>query len=360
MGVFSIFTWWKARNYDAKMAARAKGMVRVGAYASVLVAASLAISVNSAKATVGERAVMLGRDIAPFASMLQDTNKMRVNGEALWVSKGVSSESVSQVLDKYEEGCRQGGGSVFQEAYNEAKGNPTSAEPKAKPTKQSKLDVKKLGVFREEDDKDGTVLCIVRGNNTPASPFDALSAFTDTEDLGKLGRLRYAYAHKGANGKVDVLTIWTEDTFKFSALFPSEKTGDVGGRDPVLTSRPPESHRLLSIELVGTPYSAHVYRTLQSAEAVTKHYDDELHERGWMGVGAVIDGAQGIGYTKDGLQVVLHIEREDDGYTSVGIAELGMGQGDELTHIMPSVNGVKATTPQPRPGTVLGGNGGTP
>lgn len=364
MSAFSILMWWKTRNFDPKMAARAKGMVRVGAYASVLVGAMLAISVNSAKANVAERAVGLGRDLQPFASMLQDTNKLRLNGEALWVSKGVTSESLTQVLDRYEEGCRAGGGSVFEEAYKEAKGDaPASAAPPSKPSKPSAgkssvFDVKKLGVFREEDDKDGTVMCIVRGPNTPASPLDALQAFTDSEDLGKLGRLRYAYAHKDSSGKVDVLTIWTDDTFKFSSIFPSEKTGDTGGRDPVLTSRPPDSHRLLSIELVGTAYSAHVYRTSTSVLEVTKHYDDEFHERGWMGVGALIDGAQGIGYTKDGLQVVLHIEREEDGYTSVGIAELGVGSSDELSRVLPVVNGVKVTAPEPRPGS--NGNGGTP
>lgn len=359
MSAFSILMWWKARNYNAKMGERMKGMARVSAYGSVLVAGAMLLSVHSAKAKVGERAIGLGRDLEPFAAMLQDTNKMRVNGEPLWISKGVTSESLTQVLDRYEEGCRQGGGSVFEEAYKEAKGDAPNASPApktTKPTRASSFDIKKLGVFREEDDKDGTVMCIVRGPNTPANPLDALSAFTDSEDLGKLGRLRYAYAHKDKSGKVDVLTIWTEDTFKFSSIFPSEKTGDTGGRDPVLTSRPPESHRVLSVELVGTAYAAHVYRTLVPAETVTKHYDDEFHERGWMGVGAVIDGAQGIGYTKDGLQVVLHIEREEDGFTSVGIAELGVGQSDELTRVLPTIDGVKATTPLPRAPNA----GGTP
>ena len=174
-----------------------------------------------------------------------------------------------------------------------------------------------------------------------------------------LPTLRYAYAHKGSSGKVDVLTIWTDDTFKFSSIFPNEKTGDTGGRDPLLTSRPPDSHRLLSIELVGTAYAAHVYRTSTSVSDVTKHYDDEFHERGWMGVGALIDGAQGIGYTKDGLQVVLHVEREDDGFTSVGIAELGVANSDELTRVLPVVNGVKVTPPEPRPGS-QNGSGATP
>ena len=364
MGTFSSLVG-SARKYNAKMGERMKGMARVTAYGSVLIAATMLLSVHSAKAKVGERALGLGRDLEPFAAMLQDTNKMRVNGEPLWISKGVTSESLTQVLDRYEEGCRRGGGSVFEEAYKEAKAGTEGANaPKAPkpPAHLSSFDAKKFGVFREEDAVDGTVMCIVRGPDTPARPLDALEAFTDTEDLGKLGRLRYAYAHKDKSGKVDVLTIWTEDTFKFSSIFPSEKTGDTGGRDPMLTSRPPESHRLLSIELVGTPYAAHVYRTLTPAEAVTKHYDDEFHERGWMGVGAVIDGAQGIGYTKDGLQVVLHIEREEDGYTSVGIAELGVGQADELSRVLPTVNGVKAAIPTPRnadPNNAQNG-GGTP
>lgn len=84
-----------------------------------------------------------------------------------------------------------------------------------------------MGTQRAGDDDEGVVLCLVSSESSGRELASALEAFTRTQDLGALGKMRYAYAKKTASG-THVLAAWTDEHFalgKPRGRGPSRRAG---------------------------------------------------------------------------------------------------------------------------------------
>jgi hypothetical protein len=307
----------RMRGYDTKRHKRVMGLVRVTLYALV-VSLGLGIwSFRSAKAEIGRSSLVLGRDLAQVADLLADPKVISMNGQPVRAATVVVPASTKEVLDRFEAHCKEAPGALgdawTQVAKLEAANHGSPFDALAKSAVSP-------GVVRHEARGEGVVMCLTKGTHTPGTIGEAMSLFRETHDLGTLGKLRYAYA-RPAGEKTLVLTVWTEDSFRLDALFPS--SGDAPGTDPPELERPPGSTRILSVSMANTPFGVFVYRSMETPGRVVEHYDARMKEKGWIVI--VPPGAKSAsdhGYMKDGVVFTLAAGRDDDGGTLVSIGEM--------------------------------------
>ncbi len=298
-----------------------KGAVRVLVYGTVVAAGLFAYSYRSAKADIGKSSIQVGRDLAQVADLLQETAQIRLNGQPVFVASAVTQEPVGRVLDRFDEHCAASPGALGDAWKSLSKAGKT-LDPKTDPRASAFITA---GIVRHETKREGVVLCLVKGTETRPTFTEAARAFTKTHDLGALGKLRYAYAQVTPQGNTLVLTVWTEDRFDLSAVFPAE--GEAPGRDPEGIPRPPDSKRLMSIDVAGTPFGTFVYRSTEEPAKLVSFYDGELGKQGWTildpdaATGAAQTG-RGHGYMKDGAQLMVAVGKDDSGSTILSIGEL--------------------------------------
>jgi len=161
---------------------------------------------------------------------------------------------------------------------------------------------------------------LTRGANTPATFAEAATAFQQTYDLGALGKLRYVYARPDGD-KTRVLTLWTEDSFRFDRLFPA--SGDAPGSDPEVLGAPPGAVRLLSIRIANTPFAVFVYQSTRAPDSIVKHYDDRMASKDWTLLtppGGPEAGRRG--YVKNGVVFTASAIRDEEGTSLVSIGEM--------------------------------------
>jgi hypothetical protein len=175
-----------------------------------------------------------------------------------------------------------------------------------------------LGVFRREERGEGSLLCFVDGKSTPKSFLDAMKLWSQSGDLGALGKARYVYVTKSSDGTRRVLTLWTDDSFKMTELVP-DNGREPAGADPVGVPRPENATRVLSAVLEGTPFGVYVYRTSDSPEKVTGAYDKILYEQGWVVFSPDVEGGSAKGFFKDGVVVTLGAIHDESGQTMVSV-----------------------------------------
>ena len=302
---------------------RVKGTLRVLAYGTVVSAGLFAYSYRSAKADIGKSSMQVGRDLAQMADLLQETNEVRLNGQPVWVASAVTQEPLDKVLDRFDTHCAASPGAMgdaWKQLSSIGKGPGKDAEKLG-----AKAGLASAGIIRHETRKEGVVLCLVKGSESRATLKEAAHAFTETHDLGVLGKLRYAYAQVTPQGNTMVITVWTEDRFNLGALFPAQ--GEAPGKDPEGISRPPDSRRLMSVDVAGTPFGTFVYRSKQEPAALVAAYDAEMNAKGWLTIDP--DSATGApqmkmghAYMKDGAQFVVSAGKDDSGSTILSIGEL--------------------------------------
>lgn len=303
---------------------RVKGFLRVFVYAVVVCAGLFFYSYRSAKADIGKSSMQIGRDLAEVADLLEETTEVHLNGEPVWVASAVTREPMHDVLDRFEKHCSSSPGALGGVWKDLAALKTAEANAAKKPdTEASAGPLKSAGVIRQEARREGVVLCLLRGSETQGTLREAAHAFSQTHDLGTFGKLRYAYTTVTEQGNTMVLTVWTEDKFHLGALFPAE--GDAPGKDPEGIPRPPDSRRLMSIDIAKSPFGTHVYRSTQSPEQLLKYYDAQMDEKGWIVIDPTPnDGTPGRGrsYMKDGVQYVVASGKDDSGSTILSIGEM--------------------------------------
>jgi len=291
---------------------RLRGFLRVGMYVAVVLCASSLFAAHRAKADVAKSGMALGRELSPLLDEMNgDSHRLDLNGQPLFMNVSFTDLPITQILDKYEEACRAGKADYWKDL-------PASKMPVSKELGS----VLRTGVVRSETNGEGVVLCLVKGNGTPAGFADATRAFAKSRDLGSLGKLRYAYVKPSKSQGSRVLTLWTEDSFNFEQLAPSDDS-EPAGRDPVGLPRLPGSSRLLSAEIAGSPFGMYVYRAKGSPEAAAAYFDKALYDQGWMVFSPDSQGGAVKGFLKDGVVLTVGAVAEGDNtLLSLGTAQV--------------------------------------
>ncbi len=271
---------------------RSLRVLRVVPFAFALVALVVTAKARAARAQAVSAALSMGREMENALPREDGRTVVRLNGERVIVGRLSEEASLHDVLDRLEKGCRDGGG-TFARAWEIA--------GKHRP-----------GIVREERAEEGLVVCIVRGESSAPTMSEALERFSKTHDLGAIGRVHYAYA-RAHGARTEVMTVETGDTFSFDQLAPPEG-GAPGGSESVLPL-PEKTQRILTAEVEASPFSMRVYRSQQSARAVTDFYATKLAALGFVPM------AEGM-YVRGGAQVIVMArEGAEPQETIVALAE---------------------------------------
>ncbi len=308
-----------------------RGLLRAAAYLVALSGVFSLVQIRQARADVGDRTVEIGRQMLTLANATQhDVNKLKLNGQSIFIGSSLAKDSVSEVLDRYNTLCEQ------------SRAQPAE-EWRAIADKSNSEDVKKgaigsAGIVRGGDGEEGAVLCFTKTASSKRSFTEALKTFAATGELGALGGVRYVYAHKSPKGNTVVLTAWTDEQFNVKA-FMGDETKDCQGEDFDGLPRPPASTRIMSGRVEDTPFGVNVYRSKTSPVELAKIYDEKMIKDGWMALDPELESVEpdnkhkpvGRLYEKDGvvLTVASHIE-PDATFTSMGLAGV-TGRLDSMT-----------------------------
>jgi hypothetical protein len=324
-GIGLLLAARKKRSFSPEKSKRRRGLLRLSAYGIGVAAVLGGLSIHSARADAAKAGVSFGRELAPLVDKFDgDVNQIRINGQKLYMSLSYSGEyTTGQILDKYEDHCADNKsalgetwanlGRVGQEALREKEGATGTA-------------LFRTGVLRRQELEEGVVMCFVKGSQSKESITDAVGALVKTKDFGALGKLRYVYVTPAGEGgtRRRVLTVWTEDSFSLEKIMPSDGSEPMG-QDPAGVPRMPGTKRMLSAELVGTPFSMHVYRANGTAQAAADWYDGQMYDRGWLVMSPEIKGGITKGFYKDGVVLNFSATTDDKGqtYVAVGVGANG-------------------------------------
>jgi hypothetical protein len=283
--------------------ARATKLARALFCGAALVSIAGYGSLRVARAEVRERLRGFGAELASWQSARPHSasRRLSVNGLELGLLTLSTSESVSEVLDRFHARCRERAGFAVPEALKSELTSP--------------LD----GTFREESEEEGLIACL--DTERPLA-FEELSerlrAFGKSGDLAAIGELRYAFARREGS-RTTIVALWTEGAAKLFELFP--KSGDAPGRDPRDVPRPPGSRRLLSGIEHGMPYSLTIYQAeTQSKEELRRWYAEVLAEAGWNAFARRTDGPLMV--QKGERTLSIDVGHAKNGQTVVSVAEL--------------------------------------
>jgi len=291
-------------------------MARVLAYLSVLAAVLIFFYARSVRGQIAEKTLALGRDLAGFKDLFRGVHRVRLNGESLYVASSLSDQSMSDILDRFERQCREHSGGLLEQLD----GLPQEARDRM--AKQIPvLWNQRLGTIREERKDEASLACIERREgNGLVDAVKRLRAFAATGDLYEIGKLRYVYARPTEAGKVHVLSTVTEGSFNLYRIIGKDGA-EPAGSDPPGAPRPPGSTRVLSAELDGSMFGAHMFAASQAPEDVLKFYDQELPSRGWSRLAGHGDLAIEI-WQREGVTMIVHaVQLSEGASTKVTFAE---------------------------------------
>lgn len=275
---------------------------------------------KNARAEVGDKMFEVGKNLSQLSDLVDTTHDFSMNGQHVYLSTGITDQSIDAVLDRYEKHCKDGGG-VFSNLFKDAPEH----------TEIDGLDISgnfKMGIVREQKADTGALLCMVKGSESPDNTLEALQKFADTKDFGSLGDARYVHVHRTENGATKVTLLWTEGSVKLNELV-AEGDREPTGRDPDYLPRPLGGKRLMSIDAIGTKYNAFVYQSDETPDAVMTDLKSKMDQQGWVTVGDVADGVLARGFLKDDVTAYVGIQRDaENGKTIVGMSETEPGAGE--------------------------------
>jgi hypothetical protein len=281
------------------------------------------LTVRSARAEVGDKSLQLGRQMMELANTAEnDVSRVNINGQTMFLGNALAKDDVHTVLNRYEKHCRTNAAQSVDSWREIAAADKDT---------QNSNQFFTSGLIRNGNDQEGVVICFVRSEQSKTSAKEAISSFTETGELGALGQLRYVYVKKTRKGNTHVLTAWTTSKFNLKEIMPVEGK-DVPGSDFSEIPRIPDSMRVMSTQVEGTPFGVNVYRTDMGPDQVLKFYDDEMIKRGWFALDAQLknkDNAKAHLYEKDGvvLTVATNVEQ---GKTFAGLGLAGVQATDKF------------------------------
>jgi hypothetical protein len=296
---------------------RLRGLARLGVYTSFVFVGLAAVAARSARSDAGEASLVMGREFANLGGAIQNGQRMRLNGETIYVGSTVVDMPTSEVLDRFEALCRSG-----SQGLDEAMKDPSLGLPEEKRSWLAQLGPEGLGILRNESHGEGTVACVTHGGGGGLRGLgERLATFSQSLDLQHLGKLRYAYTRPTSDKKrSQVITVWTDGSLRLGHLFPAAGI-ESPGADPVSIPRPPDATRMLSAEIDGAPSGIRLYESARAPAEVLKFYDQRLAAEGWSAVAEVPRAAsEARAYSKGGAEVLLFAEAGPR--TTVSLVEL--------------------------------------
>lgn len=273
-----------------------RGLLRVIAYLAVLTAVLMIFTAHRARAEFSNQTLELGRQMAKLAHTPDHTvQPIKFNGQKIIMGSATSDASPDDVLKEYEQYCQSNVAPAIANFHKELGTGPVDP-PGA---------VKDGFVRTGEPGGEGAVMCFVKTADSKESTREALKDLSKTGRLGVVGALRYAYAHKGTQGKTLVLTAWTDDKFNVKEMFPTTPDTDVPGEEFADAPRVANAVRYMSISAADKPYGINVYKTDRAPADVIGYFDREMKDKGWFVIDPEIENIASHGYMKDGVVLSL-------------------------------------------------------
>lgn len=282
---------------------RAGGSLRVCAYASVVAAALLAYGAHVARAAAAERSLAVGRELDALPALAGSTKTIVLNGQRMMLSSAVVPRSVRAALDDAEQRCVRAPNALLRAVERVPGARAASARLPL---------VRRLGILRDENERDGVVACLLHEGDEPA-PLAALTAeFVRTLDVGRLGDFLYVYARDASAGgtrQAHVIASWTHGSFQPATMFPV--SGDAPGSDSPLAARPAGTRRVLSGVSADAAYALRVYESPRPVTRALAEFDADMSARGWTRMADA------------GAPVATHLYRHASGVTALATAAPG-------------------------------------
>ena len=271
---------------------------RVTTYAAAVFAFFGVLAARTAYGDVSDATLSLGRQLASFEDLTGRSYRVHLNGEVVNVANVTIDEPLERVLERFEAHCERGTvlpPELLAAGLEEVGGSlkfPDGAEMAA------------TGVIARRGEWDGVVACLVASDAERFQPFsERLSRFAETLDVSEIGYLRYGYAKRTADGRTNVLTLWTNWSFHLGALLPPEGR-DAPGDDIRNAPRPVDSLRLLSADIEGAPYGCRFYESTTHVAEVLTSLDRDMGQAGWEELRALEEHAPGMRvYSREGVDI---------------------------------------------------------
>lgn len=295
----------------AKRRIHLRGVIRVLVYCTFASLVIAFVSIRSAWGDFKDSAMIMGRQLATFGDVEGRINRVRLNGEPIYVTSAVTEAPAREVLDRFEGLCRQHAGGLdkmFEQLPQNIKDDFEAVDGTAG-----------IGIIRNEAGPEGMIACLAQ------APLDGwetlpqrLEQFLDSGDLSKVGDLRYVYVKENGEGRTHVITVWTDGPFNLFNVAPMDGE-EAPGSDSPNAPRPDEAVRLLSATVEGAPYAVRIYDSAKAQNEVLAMYDEQMPARGWEPIPHVSDDAPyGRGYTREGVDMLIFaFEEKDRSYVSV-------------------------------------------
>ena len=311
---------------------RVRGLLRVMVFFTLVSAISFCALLKNARAAAEKRMQELGLNLLTQLGplVLDEPAAMRINGQQMFIASTVTELGAQEVMARMEAYCHEHSGGL-KEALLDL---PSRVEDRN--LKQALRNPEGWFTLRSDpsDDELGQIVCFARKDKTTFEGFlQRFSRLLDSGDISELGDMRYVVARGVRDKTTHVLASWTQGKFNITKMFP--ETGDAPGADSPNVPRPPDSVRLLSAEVDGQPYSAHVYESRRSPGEVLAFYDESMKIRGFDGEavwkeklgekGLTATPSYGRAFTKDGAIVIMSaiIEPVYQEGTQVSFVEIG-------------------------------------
>ncbi|XYH94742.1 hypothetical protein ACMHYB_44020 [Sorangium sp. So ce1128] len=249
-------------------------ILRLTAYSCTVSLATAILAARFGYGQIERSTIHLGEELIRLTESERTGRhyKFRLNGELLNIASKTTNLPFEGILDQFQRACAERADDIPEELAR-------LGEASAPGASQSALRAPGVGVFREERDGRGVVLCFAQGGPTDyVSVFRRLSEFAETGDLGKLGDLRYIMARRTQPGS-HVVAVWTDGPLPLRAMFPDD--ADAPGTDAVSAARPYGTRRILSATVEEAPYGVHLYESVTPPSVIVEHYDREMLRLGW-------------------------------------------------------------------------------
>jgi hypothetical protein len=156
-----------------------RGLCRAGLYLIATGAVLCGFSMKRAHAEFKDQTLILGRQMLELAKAnTHGVTKLNFNGQVMYLGTSSTDDSPAAVLDRYEGHCKANPGqpSAGWEELEKQSGKKADNAP----------EIVKSGVVRGGDEKEGTVVCFVRGPETKPTTKEAFTSLMQTGSLGAL------------------------------------------------------------------------------------------------------------------------------------------------------------------------------
>jgi hypothetical protein len=265
---------------------------------------------------MGEKMILLGRELLPMADLLEGAQQVRINGESMFLASTVTDQSIGRVLDRYQQHCQEHTGGLAEELDSlpvPSKAVLASTFPAAWS--------QRLGIVREQKDDEGMVVCLAHnGGGGIRGLVERANQFLADGELSHLGNLRYAYVRKTSTGQTHLLTTFTEGPFNIYRIIGSEanqRREELKG-----VPLPTDAIMPMTFRVDGMPYGAQVFQSDQAPNEIAAYYLDALPRLGWEKLTGPGELFSNIVMRREGVTLLISaIEPEDGGKTSVVVTE---------------------------------------